>query len=159
MAAVFTPCSGVIGIVRENCDETDNFFISISGASGDLLDNAIVTNMSLELSGNYQFLHTLNDFIYAYAFGDRIGTLNVGGVGFAKPCEGKKGSLLNAYEWYKSNRIAVSTQIMTIILRDSVATGTFVGFLTGMRLDANTDSEIGAIGHWSMRFELIPSGT
>lgn len=157
MAAVFTPCTGVVGIVRDGCDPEDNFFVSVSGASGDLIDSAIVTNMSLELSGNYQFLHTLNDFIYAYSFGDRIGSLNIGGVGFAKPCNGAKGSLLKAYEWYKANRISRATQIMTIVLRDSASSGTFLGFLTGMKLDASSgDDAIGAVGHWSMRFEILP---
>jgi hypothetical protein len=156
MASVFTPCSGVVGVVREGCSETDNFFISVSGGSGDLVDSAIVTNMSLELSGNYQFLHTLNDFIYAYSFGDRIGTLQIGGVGFAKPCSGSKGTLVKAYEWYKSNRISRATNILTIVLRDSESTGTFLGFLTGMKLDVTNESETGAIGHWSMRFEILP---
>jgi hypothetical protein len=157
MALVFTPCSGAVGIVREGCSDTDNFFLSVAGGGSDLIDSAIITSMSLELSGNYQFLHTLNDFIYAYSFGDRIGTLNVSGVGFARACSGGKGALLKTYEWYKTNRISRATQILTIVIRDSESSGTFLGFLTGMRLDASSgENDVNGLGHWSMRFELIP---
>lgn len=158
MAIVFTPCAGVVGIVREGCEDTDNFFLSIDGDGGPLVDSAIVTAFSLEHSGNYQFLHTLNDFIYAYSFGDRIGTLNVSGVGFTNPCDGVKGSLLKAYEWYKANRISKAQKALSIEIKDSASSAVFLGFLTGVRLDATTNDDIGAIGYWSMRFEIIPEG-
>lgn len=152
MAIVFTPCAGAVGIVREGCSDTDHLSITIPGFEG------IITSMSLELSGNYQFLHTLNDFIYVYAFGDRIGVFNVSGVGFTKPCDGGKGSLMKVYEYYKEKRIADPSQAvaMKIVIKDSEATGTFFGFLTGARIDATSDSAVGPLGYWSLRFELLP---
>lgn len=150
MAIVFTPCAGAVGIVREGCSDTDHLSIDIPGFEG------IITSLSLELSGNYQFLHTLNDFIYVYSFGDRIGTLNVSGVGFTKTCDGGKGSLLKVYEYYKDKRISKAKSAMTIVIRDSEATGTFFGFLTGARIDATSDTAVGPLGYWSLRFELLP---
>jgi hypothetical protein len=153
MAIVFTPCAGAVAIVREGCDETDHMLVTI----GDNF-NSIITSLSLELSGNYQFLHTLNDFIYVYSFGDRIGVLNVSGVGFTNSCggSGDKGAIMGAYEYYKKERIAVSERALKIVLEDSKAKGTFLGFLTGMRVDVTADTPVGPLGYWSMRFELLP---
>lgn len=151
MAIALTPCAGAVALVREGCDPADHMIITIDGGF-----NSIITSLSLELSGNYQFLHTLNDFIYVYSFGDRIGVLNVNGVGFTKPCEGK-GAIMETYNpYYKENRIAVSQRALKIVIEDSKAKGTFLGFLTGMRIDVSSDTAVGPLGYWSMRFELLP---
>lgn len=151
MAVAFTPCAGAVEILREGCDDSDHLFILIPGFEG------IITSLSVELSGNYQFLHTLNDFIYVYSFGDRIGTLNVSGVGFTHPCAGGKGSLMEVYKYYKERRIGgASGAAMTIVIQDSKEQGIFHGFLTGARIDATSDTAVGPIGYWSLRFEVLP---
>jgi hypothetical protein len=150
MAIAFTPCAGAVAISRDGCDPADHMIITLGSEF-----NSIITSLSLELSGNYQFLHTLNDFIYVYSFGDRIGVLNVSGVGFTNPC-GEKGAIMESYEYYKTERIAKSERAITITLEDSKAKGTFLGFLTGMRVDVTSDTAVGPLGYWSMRFELLP---
>lgn len=150
MAIVFTPCSGAVALSREGCDEADHMIITVDGGF-----NSIITSLSLELSGNYQFLHTLNDFIYVYSFGERIGVLNLNGVGFTKPCA-DKGAIMDAYTYYKRNRISQSAKALEIVVEDSKAKGTFLGFLTGMRIDVTSDTAVGPLGYWSMRFELLP---
>lgn len=153
MPAVFTPCYGAVEVVP-NCGGEKVFEITFDGGKVD----GIVTGMSLEMSGNYQFLHTVNDFVYFYAFGDRMGQLTVSGIGFVKTCvqSGQKGSLINLYKWYVANR-AVRSGGKSVIVRiiDNTGYATFYGFLTGARIDVN-DSAAGFIGNWSLRFEVLP---
>lgn len=150
---VFKPCNGAAEIKRD-CDANSFLQIDADGLS----EQAIITGMTLELSGNYQFLHTLNDLIYFYAFGDRVGTLNLTGLGFVAPCaNATKGAILTIYdEYYIRKRAAKSGgEAMQIVLKDSASQITLWGFLTGMRIDV-TDSQMGTVGYWTLRFEVIP---
>jgi hypothetical protein len=159
---VFSPCQGAVEIARPHCSALDVLTIEI-----DLKPvNAIVTGLTLEMSGNYQFLHSLNDLVYFYAFGDRVGTLSLTGVGFIKPCAGvgggatTKGSILDLYKYYTDNRAAAATGGARGSAKNIVLTGNnqsikLWGFLTGMRLDVS-DGQTGIIGYWTLRFEVLP---
>jgi hypothetical protein len=154
MSVIFSPCSGAVEVKRADCAETDVLSISVGGSKLD----AIVTGLTLELSGNYQFLHTLQDLVYFHAFGDRVGTLNITGLGFAKSCPGlKKGSILNLYKYYNDNKVTKSgnTPKVVIISSDGEDPIKLWGFLTGMRIDVS-DSQLGTVGYWSLRFEVLP---
>jgi hypothetical protein len=159
--AVFSPCAGAVGIVKVNssggCSPTDALFkIDFAGANGQL--TVPVSGFALELNGNYQFLHTVNDFIYVYAFGDRIGELVVSGFGFVKPCAGANSAavdsvkLCNVYDFYQRNRIMMNGN-MSVSLGDC-GNATFWAFLTGMRLELQDPNTL--IGQWSFRFNVIP---
>lgn len=154
--AVFTPCYGAIGLVRDCGDKI--LKVTFDGGTVD----GIMTGMSLELSGNYQFLHTVNDFIYFYAFGDRIGTLAVSGVSFINACTTGGAnrvapkSLIDLYNWYQTKRaVKNSATPIKIQIVDNDKTASFSGFLTGMRADIS-DNGMGFIGNWSLRFEVLP---
>jgi len=127
---------------------------------GETVDG-IMTGMSLELSGNYQFLHTVNDFIYFYAFGDRIGALSVSGVSFINACSTGGAnrvapkSLIDLYDWYQKKRAKIKAEPINIQIVDDTKTASFFGFLTGMRADIS-DNGMGFIGNWSLRFEVLP---
>jgi hypothetical protein len=149
---VFKPCNGAAEIKR-NCEDGGILEIDADGLSSEVL----VTGLTLELSGNYQFLHTLNELIYFYAFGDRVGTLNITGIGFVVPCaNATKGSIFNVYDYYKRNRAAKSGgEAMKIVLSAKGQQIALWGFLTGMRIDVS-DSQMGTVGYWTLRFEVIP---
>jgi hypothetical protein len=153
MTLYLSPCSGAAVVQRPHCDSTEIFSIKVDK---DVID-AVITGMSLELSGNYQFLHTVNDFIYFYAFGDRVGQLSISGIGFVKPCgDGSKGPILKLYDYYLKNRASKrGGKAVKVTLKDSSGEKTFHGFLTGMRLDVN-DGTIGTVGYWTLRFDVIP---
>jgi len=159
MSTVFKPCNGAAEIQRV-CD-ADAVLTTIQIDAAGLSSQAVITGMTLEMSGNYQFLHTLNQFIYFYAFGDRVGTLNLTGIGFIAPCAGnaggQKGAILKIYDYYKTNRAAKSGgEAMSLVIEN--ATGAKIqlwGFLTGMRMDI-TDSQMGTVGYWTLRFEVVP---
>lgn len=150
-SSVFKPCMGAAEIKRD-CE--DSSFLQIDAAG--LSQQAIVSGLTLEMSGNYQFLHTLNELVYFYAFGDRVGTLNITGIGFIVPCSGSKGSLMKVYNYYVKNRAAKSgNKAMSIVLTAKGEQIQLWGFLTGMRIDV-TDSQMGTVGYWSLRFEVLP---
>lgn len=150
MPITFTPCSGAVVRV-EQCPDDPVFAISFEGAKGKL--TAPMSGFALELNGNYQFLHTVNDFIYVYAFGDRIGELTISGFGFTKTCaNANKAKLCNVFKFYQDNRIkengAMSVQI------GDCPEANFWAFLTGMRLELQDAATM--IGQWSLRFNIIP---
>lgn len=162
MQQVFTPCTGAVQVARPGCQDTDFLMITID--SKKFTSDFIVTGLSLEMAGNYQFLHTVNDFVYFYAFGDRVGTLNVTGVSFIERCPGtpKAGSaFLAAYNYYMENRSAQREKGQSLLITLSTPSGdpvTFYGFLVGLRIEA-TAAESGPIGYWTMRFDVLPQKT
>jgi hypothetical protein len=165
MKQVFTPCTGAVMVPRPGCQNSDFLIINIDGA--DFTSEFIVTGLSLEMAGNYQFLHTVNDFVYFYAFGDRVGTLNVTGVSFIKRCDSTYGgqpkagsAFLAVYNYYMQNRSSQREkgQALSITITSPDGAQTFFGFLVGMRIEA-TAAESGPIGYWTMRFDVLPQKT
>jgi len=159
MTLAFTPCTGAVTIARPGCTSADVFAIKVDGVEL----SAIITGMTLEMSGNYQFLHTVNDFIYFYSFGDRVGQLSVSGIGFVRPCDGglvrgdgSKGPIMTLYDYYMTNRASKrGGRALSVTIGSETDIKTFHGFLTGMRLDVN-DGSLGTIGYWTLRFDVIP---
>lgn len=158
MAAVFSPCAGVVAFTDRSCPEGQKF-LSIEVDGTDMYSNGLLTGVSVGLSGNYQFLHTVSNFIYLYAFGDRISVLNLTGMGFIKTCGGaQKTQLQKIYNFYKRNRVAKKTSPMNIVI-----TGTgggsgnfkFIGYLTGMNIDLKQSDPLGTVGFWNMKFEAV----
>lgn len=152
MTLVFTPCSGAVAVARAGCTSADVFSIKIAGEE----INAITTSMSLELSGNYQFLHTVNNFIYFYSFGDRVGTLSVSGIGFVNKCPNtSKGLILDVYQYYLNHRaVKQAGKSYAITLTSGGTTKTLYGFLTGARIDV-ADGPYGILGNWTLKFEVV----
>lgn len=66
----------------------------------------IVTEVAVRQGVNVQFLHTLDDAIYIYVFGDRIGDIMISGIAFIEVCGPDSGGsgVKNAMEYYAKNR-------------------------------------------------------
>ena len=80
-SSVFAQCDGIIARLPTTCfDDATLFRISFDNEQIYLP----VTGFALEMGGNYQFLHTVSDFVYFYSFGDRISELNVTGMAFIR---------------------------------------------------------------------------
>jgi len=155
MSSIFSPCSGAVVVPRPWCPATETVTVQLAGVE----IPALISGMTLEMSGNYQFLHSLNELVYFYAFGDRVGTLVLNGLGFLVACGGRGSKLPEfdgLYSFYMKNRAAASgNKAMQIVLTNSGKSIQLWGFLTGMRIDV-TDSQMGVIGYWTMRFEVLP---
>ncbi len=112
---------------------------------------AIITQSGIIENGNFQFLHTLNETIYAYVFGDRIGELRVSGLCFAHPCDERQYSgMKQIIDNYRAKRIAKSGGPVQV----SFGEVDYKGFLIGMNLDV-ADAETN-LGQWTFSFRTFP---
>lgn len=111
-----------------------------------------VTGFTLDLSSNFQFQHTLNEFIYVYAFGERVGEMVVSGMGFLGACGAAKSKsacdVLTTT--YKTKSLGNSKKGTTITLGGC---GSFWAFLTGLRIEVPRPEVL--VAQWSMRFHVI----
>lgn len=153
--SVFTQCDGAVYTVKINCENESSSIFKIT------FDNKMlsmpVTGFALEQGANFQFLHTINNFIYAYVFGDRIGELLVSGIGFIKPTCSRGGFLdggsmceLNAF--YQNKRISNPAQHKAVAISLGEC-GAFWAFLTGMRMSLPRADVL--VGQWSLRFHVL----
>lgn len=145
MASVFTPCAGGVHKVQI-CGDDGVFKITFDGATLAVP----VTGFAVELQGNYQFLHTVNDFVYLYVFGDRIGELVVTGMGFYGNGCGNEGNICELLTYYMANRVAKKQNPITIGLGDCK---NFMSFLTGMRIEASRPET--NVAQWVLRFNVL----
>ena len=148
--SVFSRCDGCIARVEIDCDSCGGTAtIEVGGANLGFP----VTGFQLELEGNYQFQHTVNKFIYAYIFGDRVGMLTLSGFGFiGNPCNGggDDARLCSIFDYYKNKRAAKPPHAYPINVGGC---GTMIGFLTGMRMGIERPDV--PIVQWFMRFHVI----
>jgi hypothetical protein len=97
---------------------------------------SLITDVSIQEQGNYQFLHTLGNHIYLYIFGDRVGQLGVSGLSFwsgslGSACDNNIMDLgiIRVINWYRQNRIVRRSSPIIVTL----GTRAFQAFLVGFR--------------------------
>jgi hypothetical protein len=142
-ALIFMTKPGVA--VRLSEPTVASLFLSIGGAAG-AIDSAssfsthksIITEMSVNRAGNYQFLHSLQDLIYVYVFGERISDIRVSGISFASTCQsgtaaGGVTGIEHLLEYYEQSRISATGRPYQILIGTS-GQGRASGFLTGMNV-------------------------
>lgn len=111
---------------------------------------AIITQGAIVEQGNYQFLHTLNETIYAYVFGDRIGELRISGICFAHPCDSRISGMKQVIDNYRAKRIAQTGGPVQV----SFGEIDYKGFLVGMNLDVSDPER--NLGQWTFSFNTFP---
>lgn len=125
--------------------------ISLPGWGGGEVFRAIITQISVQRRGGFQFMHTLSDFIYLYTFTERIGQLNIGGITFSDGCGGSGSSGFDAVmAYYEINRATASI----IPIAVSVGSIGFSAFLMGMS-SAIFNPELG-LGSFSFQLFFPP---
>jgi hypothetical protein len=152
MASIFTPCEGGVLKVKNECASGGAVAVI---AVDNFATTAPITGFSLDISTNHQFIHTLDEFIYVYAFGDRVGELTLTGVAFfnqSAECDKDKVAAPNdVYKYYLEKRLSQSlTPTQISINGDRVK---LIGFLTGLRMEV-PDPRL-PIMQWSLRFNVI----
>lgn len=163
--SIFQPCE--LGVLRvpSSCATTNasTAVISIDNQSIQLP----ITGFTLDLGTNHQFLHALDEFIYLYAFGDRIGELTVTGIAFTTEvgedgaCDSLTAQLGPSalLKYYLDNRIARKAAPQKTLIQIDPKTGSYsdagvlVGFLTGMRFDMPNPAL--PIVQWVLRYHII----
>lgn len=125
---------------------TSPFAVSVDGNT---FSHALIQNVSLDHEGSYQFQHALDNAIYIYVFGDRIGTLTVSGKAFMD-CYGQHG-LNQILTFYNSNRLAARSTPVRVVLGQH----TFFAFITGLRVDMSDPETL--LANFSIRLAFFPS--
>lgn len=150
-------CDGGVLRVNTGCPITTVATIAVDTFSLQLP----ITGYSLDMGTNHQFLHSLDNFIYLYAFGDRIGELTLSGMSFTGSCVQNNGGgdisaamgQCSILSYYKDNRVSNSegTKVSKISLGN--CSNILCGFLTGMRLDMPNPSA--PIVQWALRYHVV----
>jgi len=147
MAVIFSPCFGAVVKVA-GCNTEPFFSLNMEG-----LNDGIALTAPL----------TVNDFIYVYSFGNRMGELTMSGIGFVRTCTDRAFTStpdLNTYaarlgrvfDFYRAQKLSSNGRLSVSIGGDKNAT--FYAFLTGMRIEMQDAATM--VGQWSMRFSVVP---
>jgi hypothetical protein len=112
-----------------------------------------ITGFALELSTNHQFVHSLNELIYVFSFGDRVGELTLSGLCFVGECpDASAGKITTLFSHYLNKRLATNLTPAKITLGDT-GSSQLLGFLTGIRLDMPNPEY--PIVQWVLRYSVI----
>lgn len=133
--------------------------IGVGGLSGSWFPalRAISTDISIGLDGNAQFMHTLANAVYVYAFGDRISQIQLGGIAFAHACPGPDGQsgAEAVLAFYNANRVAAQSTPTVLQIGTSLS-GRFIGYLTSLKLGvSNPEMRLSQFG---LTYSVLPSG-
>lgn len=153
--SIFITCEG--GVYKHTpgneCAADNIVVIKVDG----FVATVPVTGYAMELSTNHQFLHSLDEFIYVFAFGDRVGELTLSGVAFTGCVSSASGSVTDAnpesvYNHYLQNRLSAKMAPTQITLGGATS-AKLLGFLTGMRLEVPNPAN--PIAQWVLRYQVI----
>jgi hypothetical protein len=156
MADIFSNRPGVVAVLNTGGIDDNPFRVTLDGFSQNGAQSGVIfTEMAIQRAGNYQFLHTLNDLVYVYSFGERIGQIRASGMLFAQLCNGV-GGLSTLLAYYEANRLEARPDPVSIIIGTSDA-GRFRGFLVELNVDvARPDARLAQFG---MQFQALPSSS
>ena len=118
---------------------------------------AIVTGVSFQQQSGFQILHTLNQFLYIYSFGERAADLVINGLTFMSTCTANGGAAQNltgfehVVNFYNTNRLSTTGQPVSIVIGTKIALS---GILVGQKSDM-MDPNMG-IGSFSLMFKCPP---
>lgn len=153
MATLFATRRGVVSrIDLRNGDVARPFAIRMNGIDAGTNVNPntkmIITQAAIVQQGNYQFLHTLDETIFVYAFGDRIGDLQVSGIAFMKDCNSDTSGIDAAINNYNKNKISARNSPVIVAYG---ANNPFRAFLTDMNVELADPERM--LGQWTYRFK------
>lgn len=132
------------------------FSVRVPGFNGFQTHKGIITSVGIQQGGNFQFLHTLRNFVYVYVFGERIAELVLGGALFLNPCpvDEALSGFEKVYEFYELNRISKNPNPLQISIGVGAAMVSLKSFLVGINLQAADPASM--IGSFSMKLNYLP---
>jgi hypothetical protein len=139
------PIGRTIGCPDHHTSGSERFF-EITKAEGNSITwrthRSIITRITMAMSGNFQFLHTIGNDVYVYAFGDRVGQVTISGLSMTASCDNedsdKQHGIEKVYEWYTKNRVAKRKSPIEITIGQNTALQGFVIGLSGDAVDPQT---------------------
>lgn len=133
------------------------FQIQLDGWDGFVVQKSIISAIGLQQQGNFQFLHTLRNFVYVYVFGEKMADMVVSGICFLNPCAGDEQQALvrsgfeEVYAYYMKNRLVARPTPVKMVIGTSI---TLEAFLTKVDLNANNPAEM--LAQFTMYFNYLP---
>jgi hypothetical protein len=155
MPTIFESHPGVVVAIQNSEDVP--LALNLDGWQGFQGFGAILTGISINLQGSYQFQHTLGDLIYSYVFGGgrRISSMQVAGAAFAGSCQaGVMSGIDNVLSYYEQFRIGARAAPVAAQIGTSPA-GYFEAFLTGAAADISHPE--GRICQFALNFHVLPN--
>jgi len=123
---------------------------------------SILTGLGLQQQSGFQVLHTLNQFIYVYSFGERCADLTFNGLSFIANCQDRitdnngqiinKSGLEHVVYFYRQNRLSTNGLSMSISIGTYLA---LTGFLVMLK-SSITDPSTG-VSEFIMQFKVAPT--
>jgi len=170
MPAIFSSCPGRVTAVTVPVDNCSVSVVSIKNGAGvaELTygrDAIILTRINVSQSANMQFLHTLGNRVYVYAFGDRMGQIQLSGLAFAATSDHgdaapagsdctKTGlgyhSTKNVLNWYKTNRASTRATPVAVTVFDVP----FQGFVVALNADVVDPAT--QLVQWTISLATLP---
>jgi len=159
-ADIFMSSPGAVMVLSKR--NTSSFYTYIKAKGNSFIydtSRCIVTSITIAESTNYQFMNTLNSYVYLYTFGDKISELDVTGVMFLNgECDGKSG-FFSAYDFYDNNKVSKGvTAEVTLSTMGSVGSLAYTYspcFLTNMTISITDPSTM--IGNFSFKMHYMPN--
>lgn len=120
-----------------------------------VLSSAIITSLRLDQKENVQFSQALNNKTYVYAFGSRVGTVDISGMvctDGASQCDGGEiATLSDLLAAYKANKASArGSEVINIAVAGSA---TISGYLVGSTVNISSESS-GMSGLAQFSFQL-----
>lgn len=163
---VFMSTPGSVMVMYK--DIQNGFYTTLQGATkGDDLSTTrgydsmrcIITSTVISESANFQFLTTLRNFTYLYAFGDKMSELDVGGIAFLNAeCDGASG-VHAIYDFFTRNKVSNSLKPITFTQVAFSSRGnrskTFKAFLGSFNLAITDPASM--VAQFSMKLYYMPN--
>ena len=153
MAAVFSMKVGQVGRVTPTGKGVVAFTIDFEDKRRGTF---IVTEVGIRQGVNAQFLHTLDDAIYIYVFGDRVGDITISGIAFIDVCgTGVTGSgVKDVMTYYSDNKASQRAGPVLVKFGDG---DPFKAYLLESSINL-LKPEMGA-AQFTFNFKLMPQRT
>lgn len=91
---------------------------------------SIIESPEVMQAVNVQFMTSFAESVYAYVFGDQMGSISIQGTAFAGRCDGSESGLRDVFGYYRDFRATNRQEVITITFGPE----SFSGFLTRMRM-------------------------
>jgi len=114
--------------------------IRVVGSGGSDLntsDFAVIMGIGLSQGVNFQLTKSLDDVVYAYAFGNKPTAVTVSGIVFNKSCTTGKVGVDSIIDFYTKNRMSAQTAAVPPEISVYVAGKTFKGFLVSLEMSVS----------------------
>lgn len=148
MANIFSVSPGVAVPIRD--PRAVPMTISADGWGGFATRQAVVQRVAVSSMGNFQFMHTLRNYIYVYVFGERIGELTLSGLAFAGTCYGGGDGISKVLAYYSQKGIGFTGKPVGV----QVGASGFQAFLIGAQFEINNPEA--QMGQFQLKFNILP---